>query len=170
MNRPFPLRLAMLLPAVGLLASGCLGLQPDGTAATPAAPTQGASSRLPQLLQQLQGGSGAGLELFDAPANQVLAAQDQQGKFTDTVTPSATATATTSLTATPRATPTSIALNPGRTPTPTATASPSSTFTPTPTSTPTGTVTPTATPTPTPTPTPTTPATPPSEGTPPTEG
>ncbi|MBI2766035.1 MAG: hypothetical protein HYX53_09015 [Chloroflexi bacterium] len=173
--------LLVILAAPALALAGVACIEPAaGTVTTPAAPTQSAASRLPQLLSQLQG-AGAGLELMDSPSSQVLGAQDQQGKFTDTGTPAATATTS----ATPGTTPTSLAVvNPTNTPRPGATATPvrttaatatptaaAGTPTPTPTAaatattTTTATTTATATPTLTPTPRPS----PPSEGTPPTE-
>lgn len=163
-----------------LLATGCVGYPVDGTLATPAAPGQDAASRLPQLLQQLQGANAtAGLELFDQPSNQVLAAQDQQGKDTAPSTVTATPVqgsptpAATSIGLQPPATPTPRPPTPTRTPTgSTPAATPSANATPeTPTPTPTATATATAstTPTPTSTPTPTPTTLPPTEGTPPTE-
>ena len=110
-------RRLLALPAIATIAiagSACLGYAPEGSVATPAAPGQNAASRLPELLSQLQG-AGAGLELLDSPSNQVLAAQDQQGKFADETTPTVTAT----VTGTRTVTPTSVAqTNPTNTPRP----------------------------------------------------
>lgn len=164
------------LPLIVLGGSACLAA-PTGTVNTPMDPNASgtSTSRLPTLLQQLQGSGGAGLEVFDGSQNQVLAAQDAQGKSvpaaTQTIATGATASVTSTVagtktanTPTPRpeqATPTP---RPG-TPTATASGTPAATATATPTS--------TATPTPSPTPTPT-PSGPPTEGgggggTPPTE-
>ncbi len=162
--------------------TACMGLQAAaGGVATPAAPAQGTTSRLPQLLQQLQKDT-AGLELFDAPSSEVLAAQDQQGKLNPldpTVTPTSVVVATTTAptpTPTPnrgstRAATTATALPATPTPLSTATPTATTTATPTPTPTATSTPTPTATPSPTATATPTATAspTPRTEGTPPTE-
>ncbi len=154
----------LALPFVVVGATACL--QPDGTLGAPGAPTQSDSaSRLPSLLQQLQGSNGAGLEVFDGNQNQVLAAQDAQGKDAPTVTVTTTATPTSvstvagTKTAGPTARPEASTPTP-RASTPTPTAAPTDTPTPTATSTP----TPTDTPTPTVTPTPS-PAGPPTEGT-----
>lgn len=185
MKRRLRLRLVAamaLFPALAVATSGCLGYPADGLVATPTAPSEGAASRLPQLLSQLQGGS-AGLELFDGTTNEVLGEQD--GSVTPSVTAGSTATRTptpsgqkepgTGQTPLPSATypatvvvyPTSLPLDPGVTPTATPTPDPT---------TPPATVEPTATPTATPTvapteiplePTPT--ATIPTEGGPPTE-
>lgn len=173
----------LVLAVPVLLGSACLGYPAEGAVATPVAPGQGAASRLPQLLQQLQGsGAGANLELFDQPSSQVLGAQDAQGKDTSS-TPAATASATAPATAqptsinlvnptntpTPRTTPTRTPTA-APTPQPTATASPSATATATTTATASATATATPTPTATSTPTPTpTRAAPPTEGRPPTE-
>ncbi len=167
-----------LVSLVGFASTACLGVPTDGTLTTPGAPdTSTQTSRLPTLLQQLQGGN-AGVELFDAtPKSEVLGVQDAQGKdvgSTATVTPLGTRTVTavatpttTFITATPTLrsniqpivvnTPTPVrTLPPGETPQPTATSAPP---TATPTSIPataTPTVippTPTRTPTPQPTPT-----------------
>lgn len=163
-----------LLPALGLLAGGCLAYPADGSVATPAPPGESGASRLPQLLSQLQGGA-AGVEIFsETPESQVLAAQDAEpGKVApsptstvagDRTTP--TPTPTTGSTATPTPRPATATPTPAGSPTPTPTAgSP----TPTPISTPTPTPSPTSTPTPTPTPSPptegaTTPTPPPTEG------
>lgn len=170
--------LSLLLGPV-VASAGCLGLAATGAVATPGAPTAGAGSRLPSLLQQLQKNS-AGLELFDGSANEVLAAVDEQGKFVPD--PTRTATATAAPSATPTRTPTSLGLanpttpaatqtpTPAGTPTPTVTATATPTATPGATNTPTPTVTASPTPTATPTATPTSQPTPPHEGTPPTEG
>ena len=63
--------------------------------ATPNEPgTSNSTSRLPQLLSQLQGSAGGGLELLDGSQSQVLAAQAAGGKdaengaATNTPTPS----------------------------------------------------------------------------------
>lgn len=153
--------LALPLFAVG--ASGCL--QADGTLGAPGAPTQDTSaSRLPTLLQQLQSNGGAGLEVFGGDQNQVLAAQDAEGKdagTTATATASATVTSTvagtkTAGTATPRPEVSTPTPRPG-----TATATPTATTEATATPTDTATPTPTATPSPTPSPTP---SGPPAEG------
>src|SRR5262245_39721733 len=63
---------------VAMTSSGCLGYPTDGNLATPVAPAPQGASRLPELLRQLQQG-GAGMELFDQPQSDVLAAQDSQG-------------------------------------------------------------------------------------------
>lgn len=160
--------LGFRLGALGLLlvlSSACLGYPADGTVATPAAPADSQPSRLPELLSQLQGQGGTGLEVFNGTQNQVLAAQDASGKsYTDPGTPTATPTsapATPTKTATPTqkpeaSTPTPRPTTSGatQTPTPSATASPASTAT----------ATPTQTPTPTPSPTATAELTPPTEG------
>lgn len=187
MKRRLRLRLVAavaIFPALAVAASGCLGYPADGLIATPTAPSEGAASRLPQLLSQLQGGS-AGLELFDGTTNEVLGEQD--GSVTPSVTAGTGSTATHTPTPTgqkepgasqtplPAATypatvvvyPTSLPLDPGTTPTATPTPDPTA---------PPATVEPTATPTATettaptelpPTPTPT--STIPTEGGPPTE-
>jgi hypothetical protein len=166
------------LPLIAFGGAACLAA-PGAGVNTPQDPNASgtATSRLPTLLQQLQANGGAGLEVFDGSQNQVLAAQDAQGKdvpvSTATIaagaTPAVTSTVAgtkTANTPTPRpeqATPTP---RPG-TPTPTATPAASATVAPT--------ATPTATPTPSPAPTATaTPSGPPTEGgssggTPPTE-
>lgn len=162
-----------VVAVIGLVvfaSTACLAAPLDGSLTTPGAPVTGTqTSRLPTLLQQLQGGS-AGVELFDAtPQSQVLGVQDAQGKG-GTTTGSVTATLTQAVagaktpgtgtatatvrasTPTPTPTPTRT-LQPGETPQPTATAQPS---TPTPTSmpaTPAATATPTKTATATATPT-----------------
>lgn len=170
--------LLSLVSLVGFASTACLGVPTDGSLTTPGAPdTSTQTSRLPTLLQQLQGGN-AGVELFDAtPKSEVLGVQDAQGKdvgATATVTPTGTRTVTatpttSSITATPTLrsntqpvvvnTPTPTrTLQPGETPQPTATpvpptATPTSvpaTATPTP-------IPPTPTRTPTPQPTPTIP-------------
>jgi hypothetical protein len=162
----------VVLVGCGLVFTGCLGYAPEGGVATPPPPSSdGSTSRLPALLSQLQGG-GAAVEVFDGSQNEVLAAQDEQGKAgddptatdppaTETVagaaTPGAQATATPAPGSIGFAQPTATT-----TPAPSTTASPSATPTPTPTSTPTA--GPTATPTATPVPTI------PSEGDPPSEG
>lgn len=174
---------AVLFAVLAVLSVGCMQYAPDGSVATPPPPGQSDSSRLPQLLSQLQGASGAGVEVFDGQ-NEVLAAQDAPGQ-TPTPTPLAgkdapSATSTVAGEKTPN--PAGATATPGRTATPTATARPSSegqsptptpTKTPTPPATATHTATPTPTLTPTPTPTPILPqteaghtptATPPSEG------
>ena len=77
-------RLALLaagLPILLLVTTGCLA-NGTGLIGTPGAPTETGSSRLPSLLQQLQGSGGAGLEVFGTPQSQVLAAQDVEGKDT----------------------------------------------------------------------------------------
>lgn len=162
LRRKRPWSLALLAP-LALVSAGCLGYAPPGTVTTPGAPGESTETRLPQLLQQLQG-AGAGLELFDAtPSSQVLAAQDTNGGKDDP-TPSTTASATQS--------PTTIAQLPGATATPTGgsapgtTTTPSGTATTTPAPTATATPSPTATATPTPTvpPEETPPPVPPSEG------
>lgn len=180
-RRAFRRTAAGLLGALAVLSAGCMQYAPDGSVATPVPPGQSDSSRLPQLLSQLQGASGAGVEVF-AGQNEVLAAQDAPGKSPTSTplagkeAPGATSTVAGEKTPNPgAATPT-----PTRSPTPATTARPSSegqsptpvpTATPTPTSTPTPTATPSPTPSPTPTPVlpqseagqaPT--ATPPSEG------
>lgn len=171
-----------LVGLVGFASTACLGVPTDGSLTTPGAPdTSTQTSRLPTLLQQLQGGN-AGVELFDAtPSSEVLGVQDQQGKDEGSTatptntpgpgTPTAVVTATAQVvTATPTAranTPQPIVVN---TPTPTNTPQPGATATPTatpvpPTATPTAippTFTPTVVPptptrTPTPQPTPTIP-------------
>lgn len=160
-----------LLPVLALAATACMGYPADGTVLTPGSPSETASSRLPSLLQQLQGNGGAGLEVFDGSENQVLAAQDAQGKAVPVVSPSPTAVSTvtgttTAKTATP--TPTSAggsAQTTATTPAGTATLAPTATATPT--STATATATPTAspaTPTAVPTSAPTTESGPPTEG------
>lgn len=168
-----------LLPVVALSGSACLGYSAEGAVSTPAPPGQDSPSRLPQLLQQLQAG-GAGLELFDSPQNQVLAAQDAQGKGTDT-TPAAGETVAgartpgiTTVAQQPPATNTPTP-RPGTQPTPTRTPTPSASPSASPTASGTATTSSTSTPTPTPTPTGTptipnegsgptpTPATPPTE-------
>lgn len=178
-NRPASRRLLALvaLPCIALGGAACLGYPADGMVGTPPQPTTAGQSRLPQLLSQLQGQSGAGLELFDGSQNQVLAAQDQQGKDSGeaasptstaigTVTPSATVAGTRTAGNSP--TPRGEGLNSTPTPGPgTPTATPSASATPAPSQTATATATPTLTPTPSP-------AGPPSEGdvaatTPPTE-
>ncbi len=70
-------------PLLLLSLTACMGypaqpLNQPGTAPT-MAPHEAGESRLPSLISQLQGG-GAGLELFDGSQNEVLAAQDAQGK------------------------------------------------------------------------------------------
>ena len=156
----------LALPFVVVGATACL--QPDGTLGAPGAPTQSDSaSRLPSLLQQLQGSNGAGLEVFDGNQNQVLAAQDAQGKDAPTVTVTVTTTATPTSVSTVAGTKTAgpTARPEASTPTPRAsTPTPTATATDTPTPTATSTPTPTDTPTPTVTPTPS-PAGPPTEGT-----
>jgi hypothetical protein len=155
----------LALPLLAVAASGCL--QADGTLGAPGAPTQDASaSRLPTLLQQLQSNGGAGLEVFGGDQNQVLAAQDTQGKDAgSTATATATATVTSTVagaktagTATPRPEVSTPTPRPG-TATPTGTAQ----ATTTPAGTPTPTATVTATPSPSPTASPT-PSVPPAEG------
>jgi len=158
------------LPLFAVAASGCL--QADGTLGAPGAPTQDTSaSRLPTLLQQLQSNGGAGLEVFGGDQNQVLAAQDAQGKdagSTATIAASVTVTSTvagtkTAGTATPRpeiSTPTPRSGTATPTPTSQATAAPADTPTPTPAAT----STPSATPTPSPTATPTPSGPPPEDG------
>ncbi len=171
----------VLLPVIAMGATACLGAPLDGAVATPPPPGQSGASRLPSLLQQLQGSNGAGLELFDGNQNQVLAAQDTQGKSaTDPATPGVTQTVagtrtvgTTTATPRPQGT--------AQTPRPaTPTTQPGGDTTPDPTATPTATAAATITPTPTPTAVPTneaatptpTPAGPPTEsnGNPPPEG
>lgn len=143
-----------------LLATGCMQYAPDGTVATPGASSQ-SSSRLPDLLSQLQGG-GAGIEVLDGQQSEVLAAQDsptptpvpgkQAPSGTSTVAgaktpnPGGTPQPTSTLTRTPTLAPTTAPGNEGYTATPAQTATP----TPTATATPTPTLTPTPTPTPTP--------------------
>ena len=158
---------AASLGVFGLSATACMGYPADGSVSTPLPPGQNsAPSRLPQLLSQLQQG-GAGMELFDGAQNQVLAAQDQQGKTADTATPGSSATAT----ATPTRTAAANQRDATSTPTPRlGTATPTSAVTGTPTgsastTTPTTTATATTTPSTTPTGTATTPSgAPPSEG------
>jgi hypothetical protein len=152
---------AGLLGALAVLSTGCMQYAPDGSVATPAPPGQSDSSRLPQLLSQLQGASGAGVEVFDGQ-NEVLAAQDAPGQ-SPTPTPLAGkdapgATSTVAGEKTPN--PGAATTTPTRSPTPAATARPSSegqSPTPAPTATPTTAATPapTAAPSPTPSPTPT---------------
>lgn len=170
-----------LVGLVGFASTACLGVPADGTLTTPNAPdTSTQTSRLPTLLQQLQGGN-AGVELFDAtPSSEVLGVQDQQGKDVGSTatatstpgpgTPTVAATPTTQfVTATPtlRSNTQPVIVN---TPTPTQTPQPGATATLTatavpPTATPTAipptftptTVPPTPTRTPTPQPTPTIP-------------
>ena len=143
-----------------LLATGCMQYAPDGTVATPGASSQ-SSSRLPDLLSQLQGG-GAAIEVLDGQQSEVLAAQDsptptpvpgkQAPSGTSTVAgaktpnPGGTPQPTSTLTRTPTLAPTTAPGNEGYTATPAQTATP----TPTATATPTPTLTPTPTPTPTP--------------------
>jgi len=160
-TRRFRVRLVATtgLSLVAIASAGCLGYAPEGTVATPPPPSSdGSTSRLPQLLSQLQGG-GAGVEIFDGSQNEVLAAQDTQGKAADdTGTPAATATVAGASTPGPTSTPTPGSLpleQPTSSPSATATAAPSTTPTATPT--PSATPPPTAVPTPTPTPVPTTP-------------
>ena len=178
-------------PFLLLSLTACMGypaqpLTQPGTAPT-MGPHEAGESRLPSLLSQLQGG-GAGLELFDGSQNEVLAAQDAQGKPGDEdagTSPSPAPNVSAPTTPTPAGSvnnpspspsnPTQPAPSLGQTPpTPIPAAVP-------PTATPAAepTAEPTATPTMTPTPTPTvvpptpTPAAPPAEGdggTPPTEG
>lgn len=153
----------VLLPALAVATTACMGYPADGNVLTPGSPSQTASSRLPSLLQQLQGNGGAGLEVFDGSENQVLAAQDAQGKSVPVASPSPTATDTvagtsTARPATPTPTPRSASAQtapPAATPTGAATstataassATPTSAPTTTTTATPTATrVTPTATP------------------------
>lgn len=170
--------LALSIAVFALASTGCMQYAADGSVVTPAPPGEASSSRLPSLLSQLQGTSGAGIELLDGSQNQVLAAQETGGKAapadaTSTVAGESTRVATaTPVPGTPTRT-----TNPARTATPTRTATQAPdedntapTATPSPTKTPTP--APTATPTPTLTPTPN--AGPPSEGaggsgTPPTE-
>ncbi len=152
------------LVSFAVLGSACM-TYPEGTVATPPAGEQSAGSRLPQLLSQLQG-AGAGIELLDGSQQQVLAAQDAQGKGspsetatvagekTPGVTSTPTRAGTPTRTSTPTRTPTQSAEG-GSTPVPTATPTQAATATPTPTVTPTPTLVPTATPT----------SGPPSEGT-----
>jgi cell division septation protein DedD len=166
-----------LLPLLAVGASACMGYPADGSVLTPGSPSQTASSRLPSLLSQLQGNGGAGLEVFDGSQNQVLAAQDAQGKGVPVVPPSPTATdavagATTTRTTTPG--PEAAGVQPTRTATPTpvrsATATATAAVTSTSTPTPAATATPTATPaTPTATPTPEGPPTEGGRATPPSE-
>ena len=91
-------RLAFIVGWVPVVigTTACLAT-PNGLVTTPGAPTQGAASRLPSLLSQLQSASGAGLDVFSGtPQSQVLAAQDAQGKGTGIVnlgTPIVTSTA-----------------------------------------------------------------------------
>lgn len=143
---------ACLLPVLAVSTTGCLGYPAEGAVSTPAAPGQSGPSRLPQLLQQLQGG-GAGLELFDSPQNQVLAAQDAQGKAASTPGASETVAGakTPGITTVAQQPP---ATNTPKPPTPTKTPTGGAATT-TPTGTASMTPTTTATPTPTPTPTPT---------------
>lgn len=176
-------RIALTLVPVALLSlTACMGypaqpLNQPGTAPTMAAPEPG-ESRLPSLLSQLQTG-GAGLELFDGSQNEVLAAQDAQGKPDDdelgtqtpqpspntslpnpTPTMSSPAQPTASIGFTPpTATPTAVQPTPEPTPEPTVTPDPTATPTPSPTPVP-----------PTPTPTPSAPQSEGETGTPPTEG
>lgn len=164
------------LGAFGLLSTGCMQYAADGSVVTPAPPGDTASSRLPQLLSQLQG-SGANIELLDGSENQVLAAQEAGGKAAPDETSTVAGESTKGPTSTPvPGTPTR-ATTPTRTATPTRTPtqSPEDSTTPSPTPSPTATVTASPTPTPSPTATPTPIPGPPSEGsggsggTPPTE-
>lgn len=142
------------LAPLALVSAGCLGYPVEGAVGTPVPPGQDNQTRLPQLLQQLQG-AGAGLELFDAtPSSQVLAAQDEQGK--GNASPAGTVAGTrtpTSIAQVPGATTTTTPAGGGSTPTatsiPTDTPGEPSDATPTPTPTSTATTTPTASPTPT---------------------
>ncbi len=88
--------LVIVLAGASLLSTACMGYDVNGLA-TPPPPGEGTqTSRLPMLVQQLQGGA-AGVELFDAtPSSQVLAAQDENGKALVNVTVTATATGTSS--------------------------------------------------------------------------
>jgi hypothetical protein len=172
-------RLALALASVGAFAvfsTGCMQYAPDGSVVTQEPPGQSDSSRLPSLLSQLQG-AGAGIELLDGSASEVLAAQDAQGKeaTTATATVAGEQTPGPAQTQVPQGTPTR-AGTPARTPTPTRTPTQAPEDNDEPTATPTAaaTATPTSTPTPTPTMTPTPVPTAPSEGgtgggTPPTE-
>lgn len=157
-----PLTLGFAVFAI--LSSACM-TYPDGTVGTPAPPGQSDGSRLPQLLSQLQG-AGAGIELLDGSQNQVLAAQDAQGKEVPTVTATVAGEKTPGPT-TPAGTPTR-AGTPTKTPTPTRTPTPApeggTTPTPSPTASPTVAATLTSTPTPTASVTSTASPTPPSEG------
>lgn len=172
-RRRFLPALTLSIAAFALASTGCMQYAADGSVVTPAPPGDASSSRLPSLLSQLQGTSGAGIELLDGSQNQVLAAQETGGKAapadaTSTVAGESTRVATsTPVSGTPTR-----ATNPARTPTPTRTPTqaPDEDNTAAPTATPSPTKTPTAAPTATPSPSPTpiltpTPAAPPSEGT-----
>ena len=164
----------LALPLVLLTTTGCLTNAADGMVATPNQPgTSSSTSRLPQLLSQLQGSAGGGLELLDGSQSQVLAAQEAGGKdaaatVTGSPTPSIATpigTARAGATATPRPESATVTATPrpGNA-TPTANANVTATATGTATATPTATAKPTATPTATAVPTATPIATPPSEG------
>ena len=160
----------LALPLVLLTTTGCLTNAADGMVATPNQPgTSSSTSRLPQLLSQLQGSAGGGLELLDGSRSQVLAAQEAGGKdaaatVTGSPTPSIATpigTARAGATATPRPESATVTATPRPgAATATATATPSATANATATAT--ATATPTATATAQPTATPN--ATPPSEG------
>ncbi len=155
------------LSVVAMFSTGCMQYAADGSVVTPAPPGDSASSRLPQLLSQLQS-SGANIELLDGSQSQVLAAQDQQGKESPDATSTVAGESTQRATSTPvPGTPTR-ATTPTRTPTPTRTSTqtPEDNTTPSPTPSPTATATPTSTPTPSPVPTSTPIPAPPSEGSP----
>ena len=168
----------LAFPLVLLTTTGCLTNAADGMVATPNQPgTSSSTSRLPQLLSQLQGSAGGGLELLDGSQSQVLAAQEAGGKdaaatVTGSPTPSIATpigTARAGATSTPRPESATVTATPRpgtATATATATATPSATANATATATATATVTATATATPTATaqPTATPIATPPPEG------
>lgn len=153
-----------VLPVVLLSTTACLATTADGGVMTPQQPGQtDSASRLPQLLSQLQGSNGAGLELLDGTQSQVLAAQEAGGKDAATSTPSGSSTVIGAVTPTPTqpragSTPTprpeaaTATPRPG-TATPTASTTTAATTTSTSTVTPTATASATGTPTPTPIPT-----------------
>ena len=168
----------LAFPLLLLTTTGCLTNAADGMVATPNQPgTSSSTSRLPQLLSQLQGSAGGGLELLDGSQSQVLAAQEAGGKdaaatVTGSPTPSIATpigTARAGATATPRPESATVTATPrpgNATPTATATAiaNVTATATGTATATPTATAKPSATPTATAVPTATPIVTPPSEG------
>ena len=162
----------LAFPLVLLTTTGCLTNAADGMVATPNQPgTSSSTSRLPQLLSQLQGSAGGGLELLDGSQSQVLAAQEAGGKdaaatVTGSPTPSIATpigTARAGATSTPRPESATVTATP-RPGAATATATPSATANATATATATVTATATATPTATAQPTATPIATPPPEG------
>ena len=173
-HRRFGVLLAV--PLLLLTTTGCLTNAADGMVATPNQPgTSSSTSRLPQLLSQLQGSAGGGLELLDGSRSQVLAAQEAGGKdaaatVTGSPTPSIATpigTARAGATATPRPESATVTATPrpgNATATSTANTNVTATATGTATATPTATAKPSATPTATAVPTATPIATPPSEG------